>query len=306
MPVRSLQHFAFAIPDLEPGRKFYTAAGLQWQERGGNGVLRCHERDQDQIILIEGAKKKRLHHIAFGTTAKELPELKANLEKRGVRLLNSPYETGKETIWFNDPDGRLIAIMVADAAPSLGGPEFKINSPGHYIRFGVRGVPPRDKVVRPRRLGHMILFSPNFEKQLAFYSEVLGMRMSDRAQNLVGFMRTAGDSDHHVVAFLAADKPGFHHGSFEVESIDDIGLAATRLLDLGYKDGWGFGRHVIGSNFFHYIRDPWNSLMEFFCDIDVIPDNADWEARNWDLEDSLFIWGPRPPEDFGFNYEAAS
>ena len=43
--------------------------------------------------------------------------------------------------------------------------------------------------------------------------------------------------------------------------------------------------------FFHlasdYVRDPWNSLVEYFCDIDFIPDGGKWETKNWPPEDSL-------------------
>jgi catechol 2,3-dioxygenase len=80
-------------------------------------------------------------------------------------------------------------------------------------------------------------------------------------------------------------------------------MGACNLIAKGYRNGWGFGRHVIGSNFFHYIRDPWGSMVEYFSDLDVIPGDKPWEARNWPLEDSLFVWGPAVPDDFGRNFE---
>src|SRR5690606_468177 len=132
----------------------------------------------------------------------------------------------------------------------------------------------------------------------------IGLILSDRSQDIVAFMRGHGGSDHHIFGFIASEKPGFHHASFEVGNIDEIGMGAAYLLDKGYRDGWGFGRHVIGSNFFHYVRDPWNSLVEYFCDIDFIPDGGKWETKNWPPEDSLYVWGPKTPEDFGANYEA--
>jgi hypothetical protein len=88
--------------------------------------------------------------------------------------------------------------------------------------------------------------------------------------------------------------------------VDEIGMGACRLLDKGYRDGWGLGRHVIGSNFFHYVRDPWQSLVEYFCDIDYIPETAEWKPTNYPPEDALYVWGPKVPEDFGVNFEAAS
>ena len=40
--------------------------------------------------------------------------------------------------------------------------------------------------------------------------------------------------------------------------IDDIGIGAA-MADKGYHKGWGLGRHVLGSNYFHYVRDPWGA-----------------------------------------------
>ena len=77
-----------------------------------------------------------------------------------------------------------------------------------------------------------------------------------------------------------------------------------RMADKGYTKGWGFGRHVLGSNFFHYLRDPWNSMAEYFCDIDQIPADGSWQAGTHGPEDSLYLWGPAVPEDFPRNFEA--
>ena len=83
-------------------------------------------------------------------------------------------------------------------------------------------------------------------------------------------------------------------------------MGAARMADRGWQPGWGFGRHVIGSNFFYYIRDPWGSFAEYFFDLDVIPEDCAWEPRDWPGEDSLYIWGPPVPPDFGENKEGAA
>jgi hypothetical protein len=130
------------------------------------------------------------------------------------------------------------------------------------------------------------------------------MKLSDRSGNVISFLRCT--PDHHNVAFLSSHAPGFHHGSFQVGSVDEIGMGAARMADRGWQPGWGFGRHVIGSNFFYYIRDPWGSFAEYFFDLDVIPEDCAWEPRDWPGEDSLYIWGPPVPPDFGENKEGAA
>ena len=55
------------------------------------------------------------------------------------------------------------------------------------------------------------------------------------------------------------------------------------------------GRHVLGSNYFHYVRDPWGSYSEYSSDIDYIPVDCDWEAADHPGDDAFYVWGPNPP-----------
>ncbi len=303
MTISSLQYFALTIPDVDAGKQFYADFGLQARDEGERAILRCDGREQDQVILLEGANR-RMHHVAFGTLANDLADLKNRLEAEHTALIDAPKGSDGAGLWFHDPDGVLISVRVADSAPWRTAPEWKINTPGHFSRIGRPGHPRRDARVRPTRLGHILRFTPQLQRMIDFYTRVLGLKLSDRAQDIVAFLHTRGGSDHHVLAFLASDRPGFHHASFEVANVDEIGLGACNMLDKGYNDGWGFGRHVIGSNFFHYIRDPWMSLAEYFCDIDYIAADSDWKPTNYAIEDALYVWGPKPPENFGINFEA--
>jgi len=80
--------------------------------------------------------------------------------------------------------------------------------------------------------------------------------------------------------------------------------AELGMADKGFHKGWGLLRHVLGSNYSHYVRDPWGSYFEYTCDIDYIPATHDWEAGRHPAEDSIYLWGPPLPEDFIVNYEA--
>jgi hypothetical protein len=64
---------------------------------------------------------------------------------------------------------------------------------------------------------------------------------------------------------------GFHHCSWDVASLEEVGLGAMQMLAEGWDRGWGVGRHVLGSNYFYYVRDPWGSYCEYSYDIDYIP-----------------------------------
>ena len=72
-----------------------------------------------------------------------------------------------------------------------------------------RGAPVRAKapMVRPRRLSHMFVFTTDIDRALAFYSTIVGLRLSDRSDR-VAFMHAIHGSDHHILAFAQSPDPG--------------------------------------------------------------------------------------------------
>src|SRR5436305_1158966 len=226
------------------------------------------------------------------------------LDRMRIARIDAPARAESNGLWFRDPDGTPIEIRVAEKS-----------SPNEKSSFamlggiaGVAAAPSRSKVamVQPRRLAHMLIFTCDIPKAIKFYSEVLGLRLSDRSGDMIAFMHAIHGSDHHVIAFVKSDGPGLHHLSWDVGSVNDIGLGAMQMADKGFVAGWGLGRHGLGSNYFHYVRDPWGSYAEYSADVDYIPVDHDWQAADHPPADSFYVWGPVPPEDFAFNYEAAS
>lgn len=303
--LRSLQHAALTVPDLETGRKFYAGMGLEARALGDDLVFRCPGRAQDQVRLIEGGRK-RLTYVSFGTAARELPLLQRKLEAYGIRLADAPVKAGGGGMWFRDPDGDLVNVVAAPDHPQRR-PPVAINNPGDFKRRGKRGAPHRDIEAKPRRLGHVLKFTRNLQRAIDFYTGPLGMKLSDRIGGMAAFLRFGGDSDHHTLALAQSQGTGLHHMSFEMGNLDQIQFCAQRMIEAGYRDAWGVGRHIYGSNYFHYIRDPWNSLVEFFWDIDFIPARAKWEVEDAKAgPESLYQWATMPPpEDFLTNYERA-
>ena len=65
MPVLGALSLTLEVPELEPGLRFYTDAGLEAASDGQIVRLRCPARERDSVILIGVATRKRLHHIAL-------------------------------------------------------------------------------------------------------------------------------------------------------------------------------------------------------------------------------------------------
>jgi catechol 2,3-dioxygenase len=300
MAVKALLHYALEVPDQTVGEKFYRDFGLA-TEAGRDGAVHLRPgKLRRHVVMLYPGPRKRLHHLAFGAPGDEYAATREALQQAGVREVDPPRGAADGGLWTRDPDGNLLNIRPDAGEAPPADPPLTLNSPGHVTRVATRGYP-EPGPPRPRRLGHVLLFTGDLDRQLDFYQRVLGMRLSDRSRSIVAFLRCT--TDHHNLAFLASQGPGFHHGSFEVGNVDEIAMNAAKMQEAGWQPGWGLGRHVIGSNFFFYIRDPWGSFAEYFHDIDYIPEQCAWQAQDYPPEDALYRWGPPVPEDFALNRE---
>lgn len=298
--VHSLDHFALTVPDLKVAHSFYSTFGLHVPEEG-NSLGMYVEGAPHRWGLIGEGPRKRLAHISFGVFEEDLARFRQRLQEMRVKQLDPPKGLESNGIWLHDNDGNLVELRVAEkTSPNEKCAVSISSSPG-----GVRGAPGRSAAptVKPRRFAHLLLFTPDVAKAMEFYSRVLGLRLSDRSADVIAFMHGIHGSDHHMLAFAKSSHPGHHHFSWDVGSVMDIGLGAKQMLERGYVKGWGLGRHVLGSNYFHYVQDPWGSYCEYSCDIDYVPVDCDWDAGDHPPEDSIYVWGPDMPPEFIQNAE---
>ena len=307
MAVTGVLSFALEVPDVSVGVKFYSDAGLVAETDGQIARLHCPGQDRDPIVLFGGAVAKRLHHIALRVDS--LTGMADAVVRAGGKIVAAPAGFSEAGLWLNDPHGMLVHLAehAADAAFEAASP-FEINAPGRLVRKSRSAMRPGNSYQRasPRRLGHILVFTPDVLASVAFMIDGLGMGLAERAQDIIAFTCARRDSDHHVVAFAKSPGVGFHHGSFQVADPDEVGRGGRALVDQAGRGDWGFGRHTIGSNFFHYIQDPWGSWFEYYSDMDHIEDHSLWTPTNYSMADSLANWGPPVPHDFVHNYEIDS
>jgi len=299
--VHSIQRFVLTVPSLDEAEKFYKTFGLDVR-RGGNALeLRAHG-DPHVWGVIHGGGPKRLEYVEMGMYAEDADALARRVAQHGIGRAAHPLGP-KDGLWLTDPDGVALHVSVApNTSPAVKSPASTVAPvpPGHGA------APARSKVaqVRPRRLAHVLRFTPDVPRMIRFCDEVLGMRLSDRSGDIIAFMHAVHGSDHHVLAFAKSDRPGYHHSSWDVGSVDEVGRGSEQMRNGGYGEGWGVGRHVLGSNYFYYVRDPWNSWAEYSYDIDYVPVDLDWPAADHPGEDSIYVWGPPLHPEFIVNHEA--
>ena len=298
--IHSMDTFTMTVPDLTVADDFYRAFGLDVREEGEGLGLYTYGSEHRWLSISEAGRKK-LNHLSFGVFEEDFEPMRRRIEAEGVRLLDAPRGVISNGFWFYDPFGVLIEVKVAEKTTPNEKTPFALGS----VPGGVAAAPQRSKAatVQPTRLAHVLLFTPDVPKAIAFYSRALGLRLSDRSGDGICFMHGIHGSDHHLLAFAKSSAPGLHHCSWDMGGINEIGKGAMQMADKGYSRGWGMGRHVLGSNYFHYVRDPWGSYSEYSADIDYIPVDCDWDAGDYPPEDSIYLWGPEIPSDFVHNYE---
>ncbi|KAI0006770.1 oxidoreductase [Xylariaceae sp. FL0662B] len=155
------------------------------------------------------------------------------------------------------------------------------------------------------KLGHFGVRTTNFAKAHEFYSTNFNFIASDiihDADNIdrsVFYRLDRGDQevDHHVFFFAEGPVYKVHHSSYETHDFDTQVLGHDWLREKGYKNCWGVGRHVLGSQIFDYWFDPSGFIMEHYVDGDQV-DASEPTHRSQAGPGSLHVWGPDLPADF--------
>ncbi|MCC6306258.1 MAG: VOC family protein [Rhodobacteraceae bacterium] len=145
---------------------------------------------------------------------------------------------------------------------------------------------------RISRLGHVAIIVGDIDRAVAFYSEYLGLKVSERfdygaarvghgvAMQAAAFMRCT--TTHHELSIFVPRReagaaaaagrtpgPGLHHIAFELASPEDLKALYVRMRDGGVE--------IVhcrvggpGNQPRFYARDPDGNLLEFYWGIDQI------------------------------------
>jgi catechol 2,3-dioxygenase-like lactoylglutathione lyase family enzyme len=298
--VHSIDHFALEVPDLQEARQFYDLFGLDVRDEDGALGLYTVGHPHRWGIVTQGPAK-RLRYLSFGIFDDDVEAMNARLDAEGAKRINAPPGSESNGIWIETPEGLPVNIKVADKSSPNEKSAFEVTSvgpgrPGTYANSKA----PR---IRPRRLSHFALYTTDVNASIRYFERTIGLKLSDQSGEFVAFLHGRHGSDHHMLALVKSDHRGMHHVSWDVGSVQDVGLGYAQMARAGFTRGWGVGRHVLGANYFYYVRDPWGSYCEYSADIDYIPADCEWESGDHAPEDSMFLWGPLPPEDFITNFE---
>ncbi len=290
MALHRLQSITLGVPDIAATAAFYEDFGLVQTRPGAFATTDGGE----QLHLVHAPSRRLLRATFAADDFDDLARIHRNLtnEQFGGSLSGSTLDVVEPITGVN------VRLEVLPRLNQTHTPAPLVNGPGRIDRVNARaaGVLVEERV-RPRRLGHFVLGTTNFEVTRRFFVEGLGFKVSDIIRDFGVFMRCS--TDHHNILVQRAPVPFIHHSSWQVDDVDTIGRGAMDMLE-GHPERhvWGLGRHYAGSNFFWYLKDPAGNFAEYHSDMDCIPEDAIWTPEELEGARGLFRWGPPPPPSF--------
>jgi catechol-2,3-dioxygenase len=283
--LRRIDHVALRVAHLgEAARRWAIQFGLTEHGReSGRAMLSC----DDEPYSLELREDGRPGHDHTGFELRRscaLADAAAHLSERGVE-----FEERDGALHLADPDGNGIELLPFRAPELRWTPHARPTSvlPGDH----------------PRKLGHVNFLTGAFRENLAFYTEVLGMAVTDYLGE--GGVWLHVNADHHVMALIDKGAPHFHHLAFDLVDIGQMRVALDHLGRHGRWLGWGPTRHGVGGNIASYVRIVEEEcFVELYCDMEQL--EPEHEPRVWpDDRFSSNTWGPLPPRSY-FRFDEAA
>jgi catechol-2,3-dioxygenase len=127
-------------------------------------------------------------------------------------------------------------------------------------------------MVKPKRLGHLVLRVRDLARSEQFYTGVLGLHVTTKIPGMMVFMTAAGDSSHELALMsVGPDAPGpestrvgLYHFAWEMESLADLRAMYRKLQESDVTIA-GIGDHGISLGV--YLLDPDGNEIEVFYEL---------------------------------------
>ncbi|KAH8681099.1 glyoxalase [Xylariales sp. PMI_506] len=322
-----IAHAYYRYRDIEAASRFLLDFGFFEDRRVGDRIyFRGYGREPFVLCAVGGAERDEFAGVAFAVeSADDLRRASEELPKATsvYKLGEEPGSRsgggggapgGGEGVTFYDPvDGfpfHLVHRQEAVDMLDIPLPHDPINYPTEKNRPANRTRRFKKGPAPIHKLGHWGHCTTDFAKSFEFYTTHFNFIPSDivhddKGRDITAFFRLdrgAEQVDHHSFFFFQGDQFRVHHSSYETHDFDTQLLGHDWLREKGYKNCWGVGRHVLGSQIFDYWFDPSGFRLEHYVDGDLV-DNTEPVHRSLASPDGLHVWGketlrPDVPRDF--------
>ena len=252
--------------------------GLQLVRREGRSAYFRSDNRDHTLVYFEG--DPRDHVTGFEvSSAKALADAAEVLERSGRPVERGTAEECEaryvnDLIRFKDLTGNSIELVVRPLAS------------------GWRYFPTRDAGITG--FSHIGLRSSDTTRDEAFWTDVLGARVSDRIGD-APLLRI--DAVHHKIALFPSTYAGVQHVNHQVESVDDLMRSWYWLQEQGIPIVFGPGRHPTSGARFLYFAGPDDMVYEYSTGVRLITpeEEATYRPRQFPFEPKGFcMWGSKP------------
>jgi AAHS family 4-hydroxybenzoate transporter-like MFS transporter len=292
--VLGLEAVEFAVDDIANCVAFYDDVGLAKTEAGASGATFAIPNEGTRVVLRDVRDKSLPAPSAPGESLRRI--VWAVADRDALQQIGQELARDRDV---TEIDGALHTIGPNGLALA-----FKVTAAQHVRQAPVTPATSRlnSRIARyerpaPSHLGHVGLFTPDFEADARFYQR-LGFRISDRISEFGLFLRGTGSIDHHNLFLIQRDRPGLNHLNMRLADVDELGVGMSFLERRGWRPVWGTGRHLFGSHMFGFFDNPAGSYLEFTCDEDYILDDNAWQPIEVDPRTTpITMWGPMLPDE---------
>ncbi len=275
--LRRIDHVCLRVADVEEASaRWCVQFGLRERAREDNRSLLCCD-DEPYVLELVGGGAPGHDHTAFELMrACSLQDARAHLDECGT-----PWEEREGSLFVIDPDGRGVQLL-------------PFREEERWVLHARRSTTVRPG--GPRKLGHVNCLTSRLAESSRFYSDVLGMGVTDHLGDAATWFHV--NTDHHVMALVDKAVSRFHHLAFDVVDIGQMRDLLDHVARHGRWLGWGPTRHGVGGNIASYVRIlEEECFVELYCDMEQL--QADHEPRVWpDDRYSSNTWGPLPPRSY--------
>jgi catechol 2,3-dioxygenase-like lactoylglutathione lyase family enzyme len=291
MNITTLDAVTYGVPDLDAAQRFWTDFGLSLVEDGGSHLLFASlDRSTVEIRLADDPtlppaieEGPAVRESTFGVRSQaDLDAIVAELSKdRDLRI------DDEGTVHTLDPLGIGVAFRVSRCI-DVTAPEPQFNMPGRAGRLNARAR--FYDCAKPLEMTHVVYMVPETAREIEFYVDRLGFRISDCYPDKGYFLRGGAGRYHHNLFLLnpggTGDRFGFHHLAFEVANIHELFGGGLNMTRRGWKTMLGPGRHPISSCYFWYFLNPCGGGAEYDFDSDIVDD--DWQGEEFEQTPEVF------------------
>ncbi|MBN42490.1 MAG: glyoxalase [Alphaproteobacteria bacterium] len=292
MTITRVEKLIYGVENMKAGGNYFRDWGVTEVESGPeqtvfrtrtNQTIELRLADDPSLPPSPDPAKSTLRRAVWGVRdADGLKEMSEDLaHDREVTELDG-------VLCFADESGNGLGLML----------EAPIETDVEIVPHNVNTTEPRMNAVinpaaqaNPIRIGHVVYMieMADREKAVSFYLDRLRFRLSDSTKTGGDFMRCEGGHDHHNLFLVSrADRNAFDHASFEVENFDMVMIGGKFMKEKGWDQDTTPGRHILGSNYYWYFKNPAGGRTEYFADMDRMDDN--WKPRIWDDSPGFALW----------------